>query len=86
MTVELKTCSRCGIEKNLTDFSTLGAGRLDSWCRGCRCLVKRLRVKSMGEKECADNFGELMGSVFCILECAALTFFKSTDGIAQREK
>ncbi len=86
MTVELKTCSRCGIEKNLTDFSSLGAERLDSWCRACRSLAKRLRTKSLGEKECADNFGELIGSVFGILDCAALTLFKSTDGVMQHEK
>lgn len=86
MTVELKTCSRCGIEKNLTDFSTLGAERLDSWCRGCRSLAKRFRNKSRGEVECADNFGELMVCVFGILGCAALTVFKSADGVMQHEK
>ncbi len=66
---EMKTCGRCGAEKNLTDFHRMAAGR-QGWCKGCTGAYKktwregRLDLEAAAQRQRRESFSGKAYSLF----------------------
>lgn len=69
----MKKCTKCGIEKLLSEFSINGLNHLNSWCKPCKAEGNRKRKFGLTGPEALQKFGNrcgicdrILGQRFCI--------------------